>query len=190
MDRTKLAALAGVIAIIAVGGVGTTVWQANSDTTLADLTDAGVASCPRRLVTCNWRLDADGRNVLADAGVTVGAGYRTLAARVAVCTQADGGRDVVFPPVPQRAGKLAALASPDLGNCTVAADPGGALWRTAPSACVAAPADGGQLCQRLGASLDGGARWVGASNAMPRAASNGHATCEDVACTVFAGEVP
>lgn len=187
MNRARLAALATVIGTVIVGGVATQVWQAAPGTTAADLADAGVLACPTRLVACNWRIDDDGRAVLADAGVTVARGYRTLAARVRVCTQEDGGRDVVFPALPQRAGQLAALASPDLDNCTVAADPGGALWRPAPSRCVAAP-EGDARCRR--AEGDGGFRWQGALNAMPRPESNGHPSCVDVPCTVHAGEAP
>lgn len=162
------------------------VWQPSPGTTTAELADAGVASCPVRLVTCNWRIDDDGAAVLLDAGLSVPRGYRTLAARVRVCLGEDGGRDVILPPLPQRAGALAALASPDLDSCTVDADPGGALWRAAPSRCVAAPADGGQLCRRT--ERDGGFRYFGAGNRMERSESNGHATCEDVPCARFESE--
>lgn len=186
MNRSKLAALASILGVVVVGGVSTVVWQPDETTTVADLADAGVGTCPVRLVTCNWRVDADGASVLEDAGISVGRGYRTLGARVRVCT--NGIRDVVFPPLPQRAGALAALAVPDLDSCTVDPDPGGALWRAAPSACVAAPLDGGRLCRRT--ERDGGFRWFGAGNRMLRGESNGHATCEDVPCVVFAGDAP
>jgi hypothetical protein len=187
MDRNKLALIASVIGVVSVGGVATTVWQAGQDVTALELRDAGVMDCPTRLVTCNWRIDADGANILADAGVSVPPGYRALATRIKVCTQADGTRDVVVPPLPQRAGRLAALASPDLANCTVAADPGGALWRVAASQCVAAPV-GDPRCKRD--EHDGGFRWIGDLNRMPRSESNGHASCIDVPCGVFAGETP
>jgi hypothetical protein len=180
MSRTQLAVLAGIIATV---GGGTVIWQSNSDTTLADLQAAGVGTCPTRLVTCNWRIDADGANVLADAGLNVPRGYKTLATRVAVCAQADGGRDVILPPLPARNG-LAALASPDFSSCTIAADPGGTLWRTASSRCQRRPL-GGTLagCHRL----DGGDQ--GELNAYPRSELAG-AQCEDAACAVFAGESP
>ena len=244
MNRTRLAAIATVIGTIVVGGVSTGVWQAGPDTTTTELRDAGVLDCPTRLVTCNWRIDDDGVEVLLDAGLAVSRGYRTLASRVKVCTgpeevprlsrpndpspcldsndcgggichssgtclsecppEADAGflrgpdggaigclamrRNVVFPPFPARAGELAALAVPDLDACDVSPDPGGALWRTAPSRCVAAPADGGTLCQR--SERDGGYRYFGAGNRMERGESNGHASCVDVPCVVHAGEEP
>ena len=184
MDRTKLAAIASLVAAISVGGIATQVWQSNPGTQLVELADAGVGGCPTRLVTCNWRVDQDGRNILEDAGVVVGTGYRTLSTRVAVCAALNGDpRAVVLPPMPGRGG-IAALASPDLGSCTVAADPGGALWRTAQSACVRRPL-GGTLA---GCHIaDGGDQ--GELNAYPRAYLAG-AQCEDTACTVFAGETP
>lgn len=186
MNRTRLAALASLVAAVVVGGITTNVWQANPDTTLADLQDAGVLDCPTRLVTCDWRVDAEGRDVLLDAGLDVPTGYRTLAARVAVCT--NGVRDVVFPAFPARAGQLAGLASPDLGSCTVAADPGGALWRTAQSRCVRRQTDAGANCYRRN-PFDGGTQDFGDWNSMPRADALGP-DCQPAPCTVFAGEAP
>lgn len=184
MNRDRLAALAIILGTaITAGGITITAWQAAPGTTAADLADAGVGGCPTRLVSCDWHLNDDGVAVLSDAGVTVPRRNMRLGARVKVCEQADGGRDVVFPPMPQRHGR-AALASPNLADCDVAADPGGALWRVVQSRCVRAQPDAGADCKML--LRDGGSEFHGWWNVIPRTISTGN-DCVPCACTRFFG---
>jgi len=183
---TRLRSLLLVVGVASVGGVSYFVAVPAPGTTRADLLDAGLADCPRRHLVCDAYVSPDGRNHLADAGVSVARRYVPLRVRTRACDMPGANVALVLPVVgEERAGLRDVEILTD--SCDVVVQDGTDFPAFEPATlprCVRAQPDAGPLCRRL--ELDGGLRFTGWWNSIPRAEAVGP-HCQPAPCTVLAG---
>jgi hypothetical protein len=161
------------------------------------LADAGYDT-PTHVATCPVLIAKDCVNYAQDAGINVHT-YERL--RFPVIITPDGGyRDVQLPPMPLSIilGRRCVDVI-DWSDCTLqlasAAPAVAAKWgNTLPFAtgvnrkCVRPNYDAGVMCAR--ALSDGGWFYFGDRNVFPRAEAQNPLDCEQVECTIFAGDDP